>query len=208
MAAFGLRGQGIFGGIANINAGLTGLGRGGTNPLGAGFTKALSTINFGAQIAQGFHAGAMGLSSVVDSIFGSASDRFRSGSGMLSEEAAASTAEDRRYLGILQGMVTQGLDKEDLGIPIQGTLQDEIKRTEEKIREREASSASGGSQTFSSVTTITENQANSMMAILETQRIQDATRNATLDSMNKKLGNIEFFTAVSGASRLIQFQGV
>jgi len=189
LSQFGIAGRGVFGGLFSVASGVQGLGLFGlssSTDVGQSFAKALQAAGFAGQIA-GPIVGAIGLA------LDQPNSRERLAGSSLSELEAE---RDR-----LQNLIDSG----ELSYPNEQFARAQLENTKQEIAAR---NVDGGSQTFQSAARISEEQANLLLAVSETMRIQDAERNRILMSMDRKLGNIEVLTAVSGFGAVARFQGV
>lgn len=227
MVAMGMRGASIFGGIANIRAGAMGITpmRGGE----IGWTKALSDLgrDMGSlgQAVQGLVTVQKGLKGAIGGLWGIGGGDERAPLELgqtASEEAQQEHAQDisqtRVLIGVLEAMRTGDRQFTGLGpgfAEIAGAEQvtaenvtELISRSQAQLESLVAGGASGGSQTYRGVTTITEAQGGHLSALAETARIQDEIRNNLLRDIKGNTLNTANNTGVSAGMAMMRFSGI
>jgi hypothetical protein len=188
MQALGLRGQGMFGGLSNISAGLSSMGSG--KALGLeNLTGTLNKLGAYGQVA----AGTLELLKTWSS-FGGAPDLTKLSDKELNEREETlakhpsldqAHAPDRPWFG---GHTQKMLD--DV-------------RAEQENRETGMSS---GSQAFTSATTITEITGNAILATLDTSRALHADTNRIASAQLAVQQDMKFLLSVN-AGTLLTFVG-
>ncbi len=218
MQAFGLRGQGIFGGIANVRAGVTGLG-GGKLQLPPKLAAALSGIAGVGQVLGGMSQAFTGLTSVM--LAGSQAEQRRIGelSGLTGEEqipVLAQQALDRERTLLSEMQALRDATNKFLRLSIAGrtglspvNIDAQIAAQEETIRGMQGGAVGDtSSQSFGGVTRITEFQADHLLALAETARMQRAQQILLLTDIRSNTGRTANNTGLSAGVALLRFAGV
>jgi len=214
MSLLGMETNGIFGGLRSGLLGFRGLQGIAKKPSAErGLGDLLAGAGFAGQIAAGFAPAVQAISG-----FFAKREPGTGSQGLLPEEelsaAEAAFLESVVHdLGILQDAKKTNTPLGQLGVRLTGgaTIDEAIEAKQELVRKLREKAAGGvvdgtsGSQQFSSVASITEKSANLLVGTLETMRTQDATRNRILTTLDRKLGNIEFHTAISSGAGLLRF---
>ena len=212
-AALGMQGRGLFSGIGNLTAGISGFNMASTMPAakaGDGFLKRIEP-------------GLLKFSSAMQ-MFAGAVETFQTAAGFLAaisreDFTKKSDAEIKKLADPntpieynILGQRLEGQDAADTSVIAGGqadaAANDVRKRAQEEAARRGLTGVSSGSAAYGAAATITETQANAIQAVLETNRIQDAERNVLLADIAASNKNIEFATSVGAISALAPFHGI
>ena len=228
MQALGMRGSAIFGGLANIRAGIGGLG----GLSGAAVSPKWATdfmagaSSFG-QALQGLVTVQSQLGGVIGSLFGigGGKEAIPLELGLTSsEEAQKQHQEDitdtRTIIGLLESMKAGTRDYAQLGLGFAtaaGVAENAwvtaqnvdalISNAQARLENLVSGGPTAGSATYGGVTTITERQAGNITGILETLRMQDEVRNALLRDISSNTHTTANNTAVSAGVAMMRFSG-
>jgi len=187
-SAVGLNGMtSFFGNVSNLGAGINGLTGGGKEPswLTDRFLPALQMFG---QAGQAF-SGAVGIFQGIAGLFG--------GTKVSGDLSGLSTEE---LQNIVNGDLGQYSKFQDVGDEAVGQFQDLARK------ELTGRGVSTGSNAYSVTTSISETQANSILAVLETQRAQDAERNNLLGQSLAVQTDMKFLMSINSGN-LLTFAG-
>jgi len=188
MAALGLRGRGIFGGLAGIQAGLTSSGMvNQANPQLQRITKALeSVVPFGQLIT-----GALDTFKGIKSLVG----------GMLSGgNIDLATLTDQQTQALARGDFEDAFDNKMLTNLLERDPQ-VARQLQDSAKQRlEGAGRTSGSQAFTAVQTITEVTGNAIHATLDTSRAIQAQHLEVATAHLASSRNIEFLMSVNTAT--------
>ena len=208
MMALGFKGRGLFGGMAQMAGGLSGFGA--PKPdLGDDIAFGLQKAGLGLQIAAGWSTAVQALTGLfAGRVPGTGAQGLLPGEEASQEQALflESLIHD---LGMLQEAKKNNIPLGQIGVRLtSGTTIDEaIAAKQDQIANLKRATGVGDSQAFSSAASITTEQANLVVAGLETLRIQGDRRDRYLSDIRTSSRNIEFSTGIS-ASRYARFAGV
>lgn len=205
-SALGLQGAGgIFSGLGSISSGLSGMHQANNMKVaGDGF---LATIQPGLAkftSAMAVFAGAVQMFGVAASI---SRENFEKKSN---EEIIALADEPVAYNALGQRLVGQDAIDQDNYALDNPQSNAEAASVKEKARQEAArrglNVSSSGSNAYSVSTSISETQANSILAVLETQRAQDAERNNLLGQSLAVQTDMKFLMSINSGN-LLTFAG-
>jgi len=185
LQTLGMNGNNIFSGASNLGAGISGLTSGRNAPgwVTDKMLPALETFGFAGQA----FAGAVGIFKGIQ---------------MLNRKPDLTKFDDDQ---LQQRKLDLEANRDALG---RGGNIGELERLDAEIKAREQgkNATSSGSNAYSVTTSISETQANSILAVLETQRAQDAERNNLLGQSLAVQTDMKFLMSINSGN-LLTFAG-